>query len=196
MSLWAGLALGYHVLSRLAYVIGVGTALRRQDREQFFTRQDGAEAGFRRFRRFASTVMNNDAVSFVLLCLVTRDTLSLALPPGIRIAAGAVLIAIGMGIKVWAARSLGGEAYYWHNFFAEDDPVPSEPVGPYRYLNNPMYTIGYAHAYGAALLLGSKPALQVAVFDQVAVLLFHHWVEKPHFERLIRRAAAAPLPPS
>jgi len=100
---------------------------------------------------------------------------------------GALLIAIGFGIKVWAARSLGGEAYYWHNFFADDDPVWSEPVGPYRYLKNPMYTIGYAHAYGAALLLGSRPALLVAVFDQAAILLFHHWVEKPHFERLSRR---------
>ena len=55
--------LGYHIASRLAYVIGVGLALRRQERHQVFTRNGGVEAGFRRFRRIAATLMNNDALS-------------------------------------------------------------------------------------------------------------------------------------
>ena len=187
MSPWVGLALGYHVLSRLAYAVGVGAALRRQEREQIFTRLHGVEAGFRRFRWLASAVMNNDAVSFVVLCLATRNTLWPNLEPLLRIAGAVTLIALGIGIKAWAARNLGGEAYYWHNFFTDDDPVPTKPSGPYRYLKNPMYTVGYAHAYGAALLLASRLGLLAAVFDQVAILMFYVWVEQPHFERLIRR---------
>ena len=65
--MWIALAVVYHLVSRLAYAVGVGVALRRQDRAQIFTRRDGPEAGFLRFRRAASIVMNNDAVSFVVL---------------------------------------------------------------------------------------------------------------------------------
>ena len=182
--MWAGLALGYHVASRLAYVVGVGVALTRQQRQQAFTRHNGPEAGFLQFRRVAATLMNNDAVSFVLLSVVTRQTLRLPVPGTVVVAGGVLLIAIGAFIKIWAARCLGPEAYYWHNFFAVGDPVVPELSGPYRFLKNPMYTLGYLHAYGVALLCGSLPGLIAAGFDHAAILVFHHLVEKPHFELL------------
>ena len=181
--------LGYHLASRLAYVIGVGVALRQQERHQVFTRRAGVEAGFRSFRRIAATLMNNDALSFVLLCVVTRHTGLRAAPP--LLAVGVMLILFGVSIKVWAARRLGSAAYFWHNFFGADDPVAPDPPGPYRFLKNPMYTLGYLQTYGLALALGSLPALIVAAFDQTAILIFYHLVEKPHFESLTmgRRAS-------
>lgn len=184
--MWTAAAVVYHVASRLAYVIGVGVALTRQDRHQAFTRLHGVEPGFRRFRRFASILMNNDAASFVLLCLVTRDTLPWDLPLMVLAGAGLVCIFIGISIKLWAAARLGHSAYYWHNFFVPVAPVPLDPPGPYRYLNNPMYTVGYLHAYGFALLVGSGAGLLAAAFDQIAILVFHELVEKPHFLRLTR----------
>lgn len=189
--MWAGLALGYHVASRLAYVVGVGVALTQQQRHRVFTRRNGPEAGFRRFRRVAATLMNNDAVSFVLLCVVTRQTLHLPVPGTVVVAGGVLLIVIGAITKIWAARCLGSKAYYWHNFFAVDDPVVPELSGPYRFLKDPMYTVGYLHAYGVALLCGSLPGLLAAGFDQAAILAFHLLVEKPHFEL---RTKAAPRP--
>lgn len=180
------LAIAYHVASRLAYVIGVGVALTWQDRHQVFTRRDGIEAGFRRFRRFASFVMNNDAVSFVLLCIVTRQTLPSGFPSLALPGAGLLFIFLGISIKLWAAARLGQGAYYWHNFFVPVTPAPLDPPGPYRYLENPMYTVGYLHAYGFALLVGSGTGLIAAVFDQIAILAFHHIVEKPHFALLTR----------
>lgn len=189
--MWAGLALGYHVASRLAYVVGVGIALTRQQRQQAFTRHKGPEAGFLRFRRVTATLMSNDAVSFVLLCVVTRQTLRLPVPGTVAVAGGVLLIAIGAITKIWAARCLGSEAYYWHDFFAVDDPVVPELSGPYRFLKNPMYTLGYLHAYGVAVLCGSWPGLLAAGFDQAAILVFHHLVERPHYEL---RTKVAPRP--
>jgi protein-S-isoprenylcysteine O-methyltransferase Ste14 len=184
--MWAGLVFGYHLASRLAYVVGIGMALAGQRRHQIFTRRNGGEAGFRRFRKIAALVLNNDAVSFVLLCLVTRNTLSPTLSTPIRLALGVLLVILGISVKYWAALRLGAEAYYWKNFFVPQPITAPDPPGPYRYLRNPMYTVGYLQAYGFALLCGSWLGLVAAGFDQIAILIFHNRVEKPHFEVLTR----------
>jgi protein-S-isoprenylcysteine O-methyltransferase Ste14 len=171
--------LAYAIVSRLTYVLYVGSALRR---EELY----GPSGKFRQFRRRASFVMTNDAVALVALCLATRNTLRLPVPVAASVAAGAVLAIIGVGTKLWAARTLGGDAYYWHNFFepeAAGEPVSS---GPYRFVSNPMYTIGYLQTYGLALILRSLPGLFASAFAQAAILVFHFVVEKPHFERLHR----------
>jgi len=133
-------------------------------------------------------VMNSDAAAFILLCLLSRGTMPLSLAAGIAI--GLPLIAAGIGIKSWAAKSLAPDHYYWRDFFFYDDAVfPSTPPGPYKYLRNPMYTVGYLHAYGFALVCRSWLGLAAAAFDQVAILLFHVLVEKPHVQRLLARAS-------
>ncbi len=184
---WTIFAISYHLASRLAYVVGVGVALARQERHQSFTRRHGVEAGFLRFRRWAAFLMNNDAVSFVLLCVVTRQTIPAGFRSPMILVAAVLLILLGISVKLWAAARLGSGAYYWHNFFIPGDVVTPDPPGPYRFLKNPMYTVGYLHAYGLALAFGSLPALIAAAFDQAAILVFHQWVEKPHYERLTRR---------
>jgi len=171
--------LAYAVVSRLAYVLYVGFALRR---EELY----GPSGDFRRFRHRASFVMYNDAVAFVALCLATRDTVRLPMPLAASIALGAALAIIGLGTKLWAAQTLGSDAYYWQNFFEPE--LAGEPVssGPYRFVSNPMYTIGYLQTYGLALMVRSLPGLFASAFAQVAILTFYLVVEKPHFERLHR----------
>lgn len=188
MSLWGVLAFGFHLASRMAYVVWVGRALHRQDQYQRFTRDGGIEAGFQRFRRTASTIMNIDGVSFVVLVLLTRDTMTLDLPRWTVLLGGGLLVVAGAGIKLWAAASLGGKAYYWYNFFDPDASVAARAPGPYRFIRNPMYTLGYLQTYGLAIMFGSLPALIASGFDQAAVLVFNHVVERPHYARLLRRA--------
>ena len=54
-----------------------------------------------------------------------------------------------------------------------------------------MYTVGYLQTYGFALVTRSWPGLAAALIDHVAILLFYRLVEKPHFERTVRRSATA-----
>jgi protein-S-isoprenylcysteine O-methyltransferase Ste14 len=166
----------YAIASRLAYVLFVGTTLRREE-------GSGGDA-FQRFRRRAAVIMNNDAVAFVLLCVVTRGSWSLPWPMPATFSAGAVLAIVGLGTKLWAARTLGGDAYYWHNFFEPDAAIGPVYDGPYRFVTSPMYTIGYLQTYGLALILRSWPGLIAAAFDQAAILTFYFTIEKPHFQRL------------
>lgn len=187
ITLIAALTGAGHLLSRLAYAVGVGWALRQEERRQLFSRGRSAEAGFRLFRRLASIVMNTDAVSFVAFCLVTRGALDV--PRAVLIPAGLLLVTAGVGIKLWAARSLDPRAYYWYDFFVPESARPPDPPGPYRYVANPMYTLGYLHAYGFALMCGSGWGLGAAVFDQAAILAFARLVERPHVRRLFADAA-------
>src|SRR3981189_2985466 len=129
------IALAYHLASRLAYVMYGGLTLHRQDRTAYLTKRYGAEAAFRRFRRVAAVVMANDAVSLAVLCLVSWNTLYLGVPRGLPIAGGAAT-------KIGAAATLG-DGYYWHNFFRPADRIAPKVAGPYRWLKNPMYTVGY-----------------------------------------------------
>ena len=188
---WGALALGYQIASRLAYVLYVGFALKSQDRSGHFTRRYGADEGFRRFRRTASTLMANDGVSFVAVCLLTWNTLPPEIPRGLAVAAGTLLVLVGVSTKLWAAATLGGRAYYWYNFFTSTGTVAPNSAGPYRFLKNPMYTVGYLHTYGLALVTASLPGLLAALFDQGAILAFYRWVEKPHFEKYSEGAATS-----
>jgi protein-S-isoprenylcysteine O-methyltransferase Ste14 len=169
----------YAILSRVAYVVFVGWALRREERF-------GPVLEFSIFRKRASLVMYNDALAFILLCVATRTTWMLPIRPGASLAVGAALVIAGLGTKLWAARTLGSGAYYWLNFFAPEAAGKPVTTGPYRFVSNPMYTIGYLQTYGLALITRSLPGLIAAVFSQAAILIFYFVVEKPHFTRLHR----------
>jgi protein-S-isoprenylcysteine O-methyltransferase Ste14 len=175
VSVWGFVALGYSIASRLAYVLYVGVALRRQERSR--------SVGFQRFRRVASLMMTNDGLAFVAACTLSWGTLPVAWPRGVMIVSGILLMIVGVGTKWWARATLGGDAYYWANFFDDTDAVTPTRAGPYRYLRNPMYTVGYLHAYGLAVATASLPGVVAALFAQAAILAFHRLVEKPHFDR-------------
>ena len=188
MHVWDALALGYHLTSRLAYVLWVGWALRRERRSGYYTRAYGAEEGFRRFRRVATTLMNNDAVSFVALCLLTRGTLPIAVHWWLLVALGAILSGVGIGVKLWARAAAGADGYYWRDFFSPPTAPPVPAAGPYRYLHNPMYTVGNLQLWGLALGVASIPGLGAALFDHVAILVFNYIVEQPHVNLHYRTA--------
>jgi protein-S-isoprenylcysteine O-methyltransferase Ste14 len=190
---WVAVTIAYHLASRLAYVLWVGITLTRQRHHQTITGAMGVDAGFAWFRRRASLLMANDAASFVLLCVATRQYLPVGVPRALSWVAGGVLIIAGIGTKAWAARTLGRDAYYWHNFFGPEKPTALGSPGPYRYLDNPMYTVGYLQAYGLALAVGSLPGVAAALFDQVAILAFHRLVEHPHYQELVLTAASLAL---
>ena len=182
------LALGYSVLSRVAYVLYIGLALRRADAQP--VSRDAAAPAYARFRRRAAVLMYHDGVAFVAVCLLTRGTLDLSLPLAWRLA-GAALVTLGVAVKLWAAATLGADGYYWRDFFEPPEARPTPTIaGPYRWLRNPMYTVGYLQTYGLALLVASLPGLVAAVFSQGAIVAFYRLVERPHYQRLYGGVAA------
>jgi protein-S-isoprenylcysteine O-methyltransferase Ste14 len=189
MNVWSALTLAYNLASRLAYVLWVGWALRRETRTSHYAHRYGAEAGFRRFRRVAAALMNNDGVSFVVLCLLTRGTLPVAAPWWLLAVAGAALGGLGIGVKLRARSMVGADGYYWRDFFSPQAAALEPAAGPYRYLKNPMYTVGNLQLWGLALGLASLAGLGAALFDHAAILVFNRVVEQPHVNRRYRVVA-------
>jgi len=184
-------AFAFFLASRTAYVVFAGFSLRAQDESGWWTRRWGPEEGFRRFKRAVSLFMNNDGASIALVCWMSRGTLGTDLPDGALAALGAVLILLGSCMKAWAVATLGKGSYHWESFFIPRGEARYVVAGPYRWFANPMYTVGYAHAYGIALCLRSVPGLIAALVAQSLMLLFNHWAERPHTERM-RAPSAGP----
>lgn len=184
-----GLAFAFLILARLAYVVGTGYMLVKQDRHQAYTRQYGVEEGFARFKRASTILMIFDTGSFILLNLLTVDTLHLPAPRWLWIVVGVLVAVLGLATKAWATKILGPQAYYWYNFFEPAEPVQWVPRGPYRFLSNPMYGVGYLQTYGFALMCASVYGLIGSLFMQVSIYVFNEMVEKPHFVALANKGA-------
>jgi len=178
------LAEAWFVASRLAYVVLVGAWLRVESKERALSRREDPDAAWRRFRARASRLMVGDAAAFVALCIVTRGTFALDDSGWVGPVVGVLLIVLGVGIKTWATVNLPAGVFYWRDFFVPAEERTRSKKGPYRWISNPMYTLGYAHAYGFAVLLGSGPGIVGAVFAQIGVLLLAALVERPHFRSI------------
>ena len=192
---WAGIllsgssatAFAYFLASRAVYVSFVGFSLRAQDESGWWTRRWGPEGGYHRFRNSVTVVMHNDAVSIVLVCWMSRGSLGGDVPRWLLEALGIALVVLGVGVKAWAVATLGRGSYYWRSFFIPHHSTKYVVAGPYRWLENPMYTVGYLQAYGIALCLASIPGLIASLVAQCLVLVLNHWAERPHTERMRQR---------
>lgn len=187
----AWLAASWFVASRLAYVLFVGTALRAEDRRD--DRGEGRGAAWERFSARASWLMDNDAVAFVALCLVTAGVFPPGIPWTATVVAGFLLCVVGVGVKVLAAASLPVGSYHWRDFFLLPESRTLLAPGLYRWVSNPMYTLGYAHVYGLALALRSWPGLAAGAFAQASILLLLVLVELPHLRRHRARKGEGPF---
>jgi isoprenylcysteine carboxyl methyltransferase (ICMT) family protein YpbQ len=190
--MWGSLAFVYLLFARLAYVVWVGATLKQQDRDQRYTRRYGVEGAYARFRRLSNVLMVNDTAAFILLNIVTIDTLHLPGPRAAQIAFGLAIGIFGIAIKAWATATLGTQSYHWHNFFVPTVPERPNPPGPYRFLKNPMYSVGYLQTYGLACVCASMYGMIASAFMQATIMVFNATVEKPHYLSLLRDAQTRP----
>lgn len=93
---------------------------------------------------------------------------------------GVALITVGGYVKWDAYRIIGDRGWYWYNFFCPPQQTDFEVEGVYRYLDNPMYGVGYLPLFGAAFLLLSTGGVLLAAFDTVMIWLFYYFCERPH----------------
>lgn len=178
------------VAARLLYLSGVGILLHHEATTHRSQLRYGSDTAFKRFRLFARGVMYTDGICLFLLSIATSGTLTV-FPQLLSLALGGVFIAIGIGMKLWATKTLGTSGFYWHDFFMPDDKnsinLSKRNQGPYRYIKNPMYGIGNLHIIGWALVWQSTAGLIVGIVAIVALHIFYLSVEAPHVRRIIEK---------
>lgn len=189
------LAAVFHLGWRLAYVLFTALSLRAQSLRAGKGSRSGSERRYLLFRRRVVCLQNTDALSFAVLCFASRSTIPAGSQAISMVLLGGLLFLAGVGMKAWAVRCLGSGSYTWRDFFLPPAEFQPCTVGPYRFAADPMYTLGYLHAHGVALLMFSWPGILAAIFDQATMLCLSEFVEKPHVRRLAAWPAVADLVP-
>lgn len=168
-----------HVAFRLAYFFYIGFTLRSAHSDQNKRRANTYEEWLR-FKNKASFIINGDALLLALIILLSIGSLPPLIQYGHTMIVGLALACVGITVKLEAYRLVGEKGYYWYNFFCSVEEREYTPRGIYRYLDNPMYGVGYLHAFGLALIFRSVWGIIFALFDWGVIWAFYFFFERSH----------------
>lgn len=185
-------ALGYFLAATVVHYVYLIGMLRPGGWSRALRNRIGQEPAFLLHESWTAFVFCHNALSTGVLCLATHDLPMLgrslpAMPPAVRWALAGALVVWGLGAKIWATRVARIDAYYYRDLFLERTTGSAARHGPYRFFDDPMYTIGHLYGYGIAVLMDSTWGLFAVAFNQALILTFNHFFEAPH----VRRMAAA-----
>lgn len=120
----------------------------------------------------------NNGLSMSYLSTSTKSDLLNFIPYEILLVIVGIIFATGFIIKIWSAKVVGIDIYYWKDMFLGRKICEFVCCGPYRYLSNPMYGIGQIQGYAIAILNGSIPGLIAVFINQCLVFSFYFSMEK------------------
>jgi protein-S-isoprenylcysteine O-methyltransferase Ste14 len=193
-------AAGYFLAATLVHYVYLFGMFRPGGWSRALRRRSGEEGGFRLHESWMAFVFCHNALSIGFMCYATQGLPVLggslpAMPLSVRWVVAVALTALGLGAKIWATLVVRLDAYYYRDLFLERATGSLERRGPYRYFDDPMYTVGHLQAYGLALLAASTWGVLAVAVNQALVLTFNQLVEQPHMRR-IRRASAETSEPA
>lgn len=170
----ASLILGYFTAAWLFMYVGNGLALHATGAMDVEARERWVPV----YETLLAFAFVNQGASLACLQNVPGSLLPFLEAP-VLVALGVGLSVIGLGIKVWATWLVGVDTYYYRDLFLRRPSADFVARGPYRFLDNPMYGLGYMQAYGLALFVGSGPLFIGAAAQQLGVFGFHALTERP-----------------
>ncbi|KAJ1674249.1 phosphatidylethanolamine N-methyltransferase, partial [Spiromyces aspiralis] len=143
------------------------------------------------YRQLVDLVLLNDffAYFFFCLCFVSSSS-DMWWKAGLRQAAGWMLLAFNLWVKIDAHRVVKDYAWYWGDFFFLVDQSLTFD-GVFEMAPHPMYSIGYAGYYGGSLITGSYTVFYVSLAAHLCQFLFLSLVENPHIEKTYERPPIA-----
>lgn len=189
------LTLPYFVLTLVFYYGGITWYLGSSRPARLIARLGEAEA-LRRYRVVVALMFIHQGLGIGCVTALQGPQLP-ALPFGEAVAQGfgAALFLVGFVIKVWATMLVGVKTYYFEDLFLQRPLVGLVTRGPYRWLQNPMYSVGQVHGYGYALWHRSYTGFAAMALCHVLLYVFYFTVEQPFVQRLQMHGARGPLGP-
>ena len=179
------IAIIYFLFAEILYLGFISTVLPENGLREWFLRKWGDEnkayrayetiLGFLFFHNGASIGYIASSSPGTLFNIENRGVIFLVLP---------LLIAFGFIIKIWAAKVVSVDIYYWKDMFLGRKICDFVVNGPYKYFSNPMYGIGQLPAYATALWYGSQIGLMAAVVNQLLIFTFYFLAEKKFIKRV------------
>jgi protein-S-isoprenylcysteine O-methyltransferase Ste14 len=143
-----------------------------------FAARFGIERGYGAYRTVLDLLLFAQRASFLALVCATAEAPAGPLGVALMIV-GALMLPLGVGVSVWATRTVGLDAWYYRDLFIGRRNAGLERRGPYAFCRDPMYLVGPLAGYGLALLALSPIALFAAGLNQALLLVFNDVVERP-----------------
>ncbi len=172
------LTLPYFLLTLVFYYGGNAVILRSELPVHAIARL-GEERAFRAYETLAGLMFLNQGLGVGCMAALHVPSWEQTVPAPLVLAAGAALFVVGLLVKLWATLTVGVDVYYFRDMFLGRPLAHVCHDGPYRFLRNPMYSVGQLQGYGYALLYGSLPGLVAAAAGHLLIYAFYLVAERP-----------------
>jgi protein-S-isoprenylcysteine O-methyltransferase Ste14 len=182
-----------YFLFTLVFYYGGNAVILRSTLPNLAIARLGEERAFRAYETLAGLMFLNQGLGVGCMAALHVSGVEQAVPAPAVLAAGVALFVVGLVVKLWATITVGVDVYYFRDMFLGRPVAAACEVGPYRYLRNPMYSLGQLQGYGYALLYGSLPGVVAAAAGHLLIYTFYVVAERPFVRStyiLARRAQA------
>jgi protein-S-isoprenylcysteine O-methyltransferase Ste14 len=181
---------GPYFLFTLVFYYGGNAVILRSDLPARAMARLGDERAFRAYETLAGLMFLNQGLGVGCMAALHVPSLEQAVPAPLVLAAGVALFVVGLLVKLWATLTVGVDVYYFRDMFLSRPLASACHGGPYRFLRNPMYSVGQLQGYGYALLYGSLPGVAAAAAGHLLIYAFYAVAERP----FVRSAYIMPCP--
>jgi protein-S-isoprenylcysteine O-methyltransferase Ste14 len=172
------LTMPYFVFT-LVFYYGGNAAILRSDVPARMVARLGEERAFRAYETVTGLMFLNQGLGVGCMAALHVPRWEQAVPAPLVVTAGAALFVTGLAVKGWATLTVGVDAYFFRDMFLGRPLAPVCNNGPYRFLRNPMYSVGQLQGYGYALLYGSLPGVLAAAAGHLLIYAFYIAAERP-----------------
>jgi protein-S-isoprenylcysteine O-methyltransferase Ste14 len=181
----------YFSIGEVLYFGFITSVLTRNGLHRWFIKKwGGEEQGYTAYETILGFLFLQNGAGIGYIASSNQGNLFRFIPGEILLSLVVILFIGGLTIKIWAAKSVSIEIYYWKDMFLDRKISDFVVSGPYRFFSNPMYGIGQLQSYAVALWYGSKYGLMAVILNQALLFLFYFIIEK----KFIRRIYRNPLP--
>ena len=168
-----------YLLFTLVFYYGGNAVILRSTLPNLAIARLGEERAFRAYETLAGLMFLNQGLGVGCMAALHVPRLEQAVPAPAVLAAGVALFVVGLVVKLWATITVGVDVYYFRDMFLGRPLAAACEAGPYRYLRNPMYSLGQLQGYGYALLYGSLPGFVAAAAGHFLIYAFYVAAERP-----------------
>jgi len=181
------LAIFYFITAEVLYISFITLVLSENGFRWWFIRKWGGEhEGYLAYEATLGFLFFHNAASIGYIASSSSGDLLHFSYKGLLFAISTIMFTLGFFVKIWAAKAVSIDIYYWKDMFLGGKIFDFVKTGPYKYFNNPMYGIGQLQGYAIAIWYGSKYGLLAVLLNQVLIFSFYYMVEKKFIERAYR----------